>query len=220
MSNMMNKHAYIASGLVTLGVATGSLLAPQTASALDLKFFFDTPGSTGGSVEGLITGLVDNTVNQVAGVAVSVSNNGGTPAQTGFYTVDFFAYTGNPNRSRGFTVSNGQIVNDKPLDGSFTWFAVRTLDGSFTWNPGDAPFSVLWFFNDGIASLGMHDAGGCPHLTPTIQCKSGRPVYTLVNASVPGPLPLFGVAAAFGYSRKLRKRIKSSANPVSSSYAS
>lgn len=29
-------------------------------------------------------------------------------------------------------------------------------------------------------------------------------------AAVPGPLPLFGVAAAFGYSRKLRKRIVSS----------
>ena len=28
------------------------------------------------------------------------------------------------------------------------------------------------------------------------------------TASVPGPLPIFGVAAAFGFSRKLRKRIK------------
>jgi hypothetical protein len=34
--------------------------------------------------------------------------------------------------------------------------------------------------------------------------------------ATPGPLPALGVAAAFGYSRKLRKRIKSSANPVSS----
>jgi hypothetical protein len=29
------------------------------------------------------------------------------------------------------------------------------------------------------------------------------------SASVPGPLPILGAAAAFGYSRKLRKRIKS-----------
>jgi hypothetical protein len=36
-------------------------------------------------------------------------------------------------------------------------------------------------------------------------------------AAVPGPLPLFGVAAAFGYSRKLRKRIvRSKALPVDS----
>ena len=31
---------------------------------------------------------------------------------------------------------------------------------------------------------------------------------TLYTAPVPGPLPLFGAAAAFGFSRKLRKRIK------------
>jgi hypothetical protein len=31
---------------------------------------------------------------------------------------------------------------------------------------------------------------------------------------VPGPLPLLGVAAAFGYSRKLRKRLKSNKLPV------
>jgi len=29
------------------------------------------------------------------------------------------------------------------------------------------------------------------------------------KAAVPGPLPLVGVAAAFGYSRKLKRRIKS-----------
>jgi hypothetical protein len=33
---------------------------------------------------------------------------------------------------------------------------------------------------------------------------------------VPGPLPAFGAAAAFGFSRKLRKRIKHSSNDVSS----
>jgi hypothetical protein len=32
---------------------------------------------------------------------------------------------------------------------------------------------------------------------------------TFNTSSVPGPIPLFGVGAAFGFSRKLRKRIKS-----------
>ena len=32
-------------------------------------------------------------------------------------------------------------------------------------------------------------------------------------APVPGPLPLLGVGAAFGFSRKLRKRIKTSKTP-------
>jgi hypothetical protein len=45
------------------------------------------------------------------------------------------------------------------------------------------------------------DYGGCPG-----DCGN---VKLTVNP-VPGPLPLLGVGAAFGYSRKLRKRIKSS----------
>jgi hypothetical protein len=39
------------------------------------------------------------------------------------------------------------------------------------------------------------------------------------SAAAPGPLPALGAAAAFGFSRKLRKRIKRSANSVSSSYS-
>lgn len=33
--------------------------------------------------------------------------------------------------------------------------------------------------------------------------------YAIASAPVPGPLPLFGVAAAFGWSRRLRQRIGS-----------
>jgi hypothetical protein len=43
--------------------------------------------------------------------------------------------------------------------------------------------------------------------------------FTSSAAPVPGPLPALGAAAAFGFSRKLRKRIKRSANSVSSSYS-
>jgi hypothetical protein len=42
--------------------------------------------------------------------------------------------------------------------------------------------------------------------------------YRASASSVPGPLPALGAAAAFGFSRKLRKRIKRSNNAVSSSY--
>ena len=38
------------------------------------------------------------------------------------------------------------------------------------------------------------------------------------STPVPGSLPLLGVGAAFGYSRKLRMRIKSSVNPITSSF--
>jgi hypothetical protein len=36
---------------------------------------------------------------------------------------------------------------------------------------------------------------------------------------VPGAIPLFGAAAAYGFSRKLRKRIKASSNAVSGTYS-
>ena len=43
---------------------------------------------------------------------------------------------------------------------------------------------------------------------------------SLVNSqAVPGPLPVLGAAAALGFSRKLRKRIKHSTNAVSSTYS-
>jgi hypothetical protein len=45
-----------------------------------------------------------------------------------------------------------------------------------------------------------------------------QPVGIVVEApEAPGPLPIFGAAAAFGFSRNLRRRIKNSVNPVSSS---
>jgi hypothetical protein len=45
------------------------------------------------------------------------------------------------------------------------------------------------------------------------------PFSTSSTTHVPGPLPALGAAAAFGFSRKLRKRIKRSTNAVSSSYS-
>lgn len=47
--------------------------------------------------------------------------------------------------------------------------------------------------------------------------RTAEAVYARVQGPpvpVPGPLPILGAAAAFGYSRKLRKRIKSSTNAV------
>ena len=44
-------------------------------------------------------------------------------------------------------------------------------------------------------------------------------VVNLPSVPVPGPLPLLGAAAAFGFSRKLRKRTKRSTNAVSTNYS-
>ena len=53
--------------------------------------------------------------------------------------------------------------------------------------------------------------GGAPTTGQAIwatSLPSSQPAPAGPAASVPGPLPVLGVAAAFGFSRKLRKRIK------------
>ena len=62
------------------------------------------------------------------------------------------------------------------------------------------PYQV--FFKSLLANDPVgEDYGGCPG-----DCGN-------VRLDVPGPLPLLGVGAAFGFSRKLRKRIKTSKSP-------
>lgn len=56
------------------------------------------------------------------------------------------------------------------------------------------------------------NTGGKWEIVPAIvQIPDGE--VNVWTTEVPGPLPLLGVGAAFGYSRKLRKRIKSSKIP-------
>jgi hypothetical protein len=81
----------------------------------------------------------------------------------------------------GFDVSGGQITG-----GGLTWFGtneVLELNGLFS-------SYITASFNE-------------------ITTSNGFPIYTpLSPASVPGPLPLLGAGAAFGWSRRLRRRIK------------
>jgi hypothetical protein len=48
---------------------------------------------------------------------------------------------------------------------------------------------------------------------------AGRSQPIRSRPAAPGPLPALGAAAAIGFSRKLRKRIKGSANAISSRYS-
>ena len=166
----MKSQALAASTLVALGVATGSLLAPQAASALDFTFSF-------GGVSGLIENLVEgqNTCDGTTSCVVKVTNNGGTGAGVGRY--EYLVGV-------GFVVTSGVMsfadwigrVDEGNVMGFSTWIAT--------------PVDEIVGFLDG---------------------KFARTSFAAVQppaSSVPGPLPLFGAAAAFGFSRKLRSRIK------------
>ena len=182
----MKRQALVTSTLVALGVATGSLLAPQAASALDFTFSF-------GGVEGLIQNLIDNQINACDGTdscVVKVINNGGTAAALGTYVwVDTPTYG-------GFTVSSG-VINEA------RWRGAAPLS-SLSFNPSNP--SSGGFCGIGCASIAGSPAAGVP-FTGTIGPVAFAAVQS-PSSPVPGPLPLFGAAAAFGFSRKLRNRIK------------
>ena len=77
---MVTTQALIRSALVTLGVAAGSLLAPQAASALEFTFSF---GSFGDRFDFFVSGLIENlaegqnTCDGTTSCVVKVTNNGG-----------------------------------------------------------------------------------------------------------------------------------------------
>ena len=184
---------FFADSSALLGVATASVLFPSPASALDFSFLFSN--SAGDSVEGIIRGLVEGQTVYPQSVQVTSSSIGGL----GIYDWDGAL-------SGGFSVVGGQI-------GVAAWNGSKALPLS----------SILQFVGTQPITQGFLSV--CVDLScdnPSFIFTGSRPprpvIYTPLPTSVPGPLPIFGAAAAFGFSRKLRKRIKSSANPFSSSY--
>lgn len=93
--------------------------------------------------------------------------------------------------SLGLITGGIQVSLGTPVD----CFAIKGIDVANMLDPTDTMAFVA-----GVT----FDSTGTVSVTQT-------PITQFVDpASVPGPLPLFGVGAAFAYSRKLRNRIKTS----------
>ena len=135
----------------------------------------------------------------------------------------------NPNvgNIRSVTTTGNTVFNayDSETGGSPSW-GDGTFN-SFTFQEATSS-SGFKLFMSGIGRLLLpedYSSGSEIESSATFQSKSfadlgialGVSTFDYANgeqfivsrkiASVPGPLPLFGAAAAFGYSRKLRKRI-------------
>jgi hypothetical protein len=138
-----------------------------------------------------------------------------------------------PISSTGVCEGDGFSFNDEinltlqsPL-GTFVDLTVfNTLDGQA---PGD---TVTWTFDDGASAGLSGDLLISGTFLPTsplsaFNGEDGNGVWTLffsdlfdedplsinswsLTVDVPGPLPVLGVGAAFGYSRRLRRRISTS----------
>jgi hypothetical protein len=199
----MKSHAFAGSALIAHGVATSSLLAPQSASALDFTFSFGGVGGVQGIIEGLVTGANLCDSSQPACV-VKVTNSGGTGAPAGPYIK-----VTSPARP-GFTVSAGGQIASADWIGTVTGINApgeQLLSLFLGPNPcgGPTPICQVGFVGGGdLGNSGDPQAGYFKEGTD-LKFDAVKPPAS----SVPGPLPLFGAAAAFGYSRKLRKRIKS-----------
>jgi hypothetical protein len=109
-----------------------------------------------------------------------------------------------------FGLNAGNFLND-----GTTTFTVTTNLGTYTFND-----TVLSAVNQAPLTFFGYQATGGEYFT-SIQWSSpsatGITDIQLGNTTnVPGPLPVLGAAAAFSYSRKLRKRLRGSNAPVAS----
>jgi len=191
-------------------VVTGSLLAPQEASAVDFTFtFFE--------VTGLIENLVEgqNTCNNAApnspACFVTVTNSGGSSAGVGIYTHDVGVANFIVGRSGGSFImkSADWEGRNNPINNGRLIFCEPGVFRQACPNPMTSqPLGIL------------ESANNDPNDRPQqilVKFAAVQPP-TPSSTSVPGPLPLFGAAAAFGFSRKLRNRIKKSGNSAASTF--
>lgn len=98
------------------------------------------------------------------------------------------------------------------MNGAFTPF---TSDSGAPNQSGSASFSALAGDVFGIRQNSVDSYGG--RASTTIRTFNGP--IAAGPASVPGPLPILGVGAAFAYSRRLRHRITRANGPVSTDMA-
>jgi hypothetical protein len=70
---------------------------------------------------------------------------------------------------------------------------------------GSSTFNATTLAGLGFTTTGLIGTWSLTGTSETIQVIVGPP--TAPTAAAPGPLPLFGAAAAFGWSRRLRKRM-------------
>ncbi|MCX5954474.1 MAG: hypothetical protein NTZ40_13490 [Cyanobacteria bacterium] len=140
------------------------------------------------TASGIVDGLVDNLNDQKYGLLITITSATNTPS--GGWTV----FTNYYADGEGFDVSGGQVTgvnivlyaNDRPQK--------LYLGNQDEYNPFlVTPFPI---------EISNEDVNNT---------TSNSLMFTPASSvSVPGPLPLFGAAAAFGWRRQLRRRIKTS----------
>ena len=211
--------------LVPLLAAPAVLLLSQgqAKAVLTLNIFDDGPNlkvNLVGSLSQLPTaassgfcGADGALVGQFSGTPISTATCGGPGADSVANQVSLYSITG----PAGFG-GTGFLVSADSISGSSFWFAASDYSSS---NPtyksklgivpsyvlGSPYFGEAVFNGQSLASQGFTALGPVGIWTIDGTSESINVVIGPLGTSVPGPLPLFGAGAAFGWSRRLRKRI-------------
>ena len=130
------------------------------------------------------------------------------------WDVTTFTGTYNDNTSKFATAANGGVMpwwGDSALANQFAT-AAAIQGPSFGYELGFIGINAWYYGGSGTSPVSNHPALSIPWASATL-------VTPPPAASVPSPLPALGAAAAFGYSRKLRSRIKGRTNTVGSTYS-
>ena len=180
-------------------VAAGSW---QPAQALLTYNIFETSGGdvvveTSGSLN---LGASIATVNCFAGF---IQSRTGTICTGTSQTGPAYALSG-PSSFNGTVFNFSASANSgitTQLNGENNFFAI---DAGYT--SGTPIVSSATYSNTTLAGLGFTTTG----LIGTWTLNDGGDQIRVVLTEVPGPLPLLGAGAAFGFSRRLRRRISAS----------
>ena len=182
-------HAAIGAALLV------SCLQAGAASALSFNFTFTgTGGPTSPvTVTGIVDGLVDNVDNQTTGLTFTITSATNTPT-LGWSTFSTYLH-GSGIDVFGGIVTAADVVYQNLFDDDIQVLALG--------NEGNLPAALI--------GVSVSESAYYENIDDD-NTSSNTLLFTPASpASVPGPLPLFGAGAAFGWSRRLRRRIKSPA---------
>jgi len=188
---------YLAKTIAPIGLAGATLgLAANPAQALTQLAGYYAPANWTQSIQP--DGSID-TSNAPTSITLRGANNGGGNISTDFTIAASLAGTVSFDWSFATTDLDGPVFDPFGylLNGDFTRL---TDNGGGQSQSGSVSFSVLAGDVFGFRQNSTDSLNG--RASTTISNFNGP-----VLQSVPGPLPLLGAGAAFGWSRQLRKRI-------------
>jgi hypothetical protein len=137
--------------------------------------------------------VVNGTTYDVTTFAGSYSNNSSR------FTTTEMPWFGSGSSAQQFAIAVGTQLGT-PVLGTIGPYFAHTITNDPIFGSFDAG-AYAYILTDNPPGVSPTSAGGSISITYAVASAQAP-------SAVPGPLPLFGAAAAFGMSRRLRRRIK------------